>query len=423
MNTKYIDKVTVDALNKSIVDRMLLKKLSVRIYHEASLSLCPTVPMQHAYEVFEKDGTMVKDVNSNVDYENIEIRQSSNSCFSSNQEDIIYLGCFYNCWGHFITDALSKMWYLFSDEYLQNSKNKFKLAISFVDNIVQSCPSALVQLYGLLGVNEEDIIVISQSTRFRTIIIPDNSLFFYNGTRHFTRLYDETINNIVNAISPKIMGKYKKTDKIYLSRTHFTNGNADFGERGLELIFKRLGYHIIHPQEYSVEEQIAMFSSAKSLVSTAGSLGHNSVFCNPSTEVILLRKCFAIFDYQLVINQMRKLDVIYIDTHLTCFLNERPNNGPFFLYRNLNFVRFIRDRYNITVSENFSTQRYLKYARICMMRNDMKERYNAPTYYFIKLREELLQDSKKRKIFVSLTNILPKQVTRLISTIYFKFLR
>lgn len=424
LSYSYIDCDTIEALRIATRNRKDNKRMYTRVFNDASLCLCSDVSGKSFFEVFDANGYLVQDVNSNIDYSCLTYNISAKPITNKVKIDIIYLGCFNICWGHFITDALSKMWFLFSDDYLRIYKNKVKFAISFeYDQARNQCPDALLQLYKLLGIEQSDIIIINRAQIFQTIIIPDNSLFFYDGTRHFTDLYNDTIKRIVNAVSSKTKQKYKKIDKIYLSRTHFTSGNADFGERGLEKVFKKIGYHIIHPQDYSVEEQIAMYSSAKSFVSTAGSLGHNSVFCNPGTEVILLRKCFAIFDYQLVINQMRKLYVTYVDTHLTCFLNERPNNGPFFLYRNSNFVRFINDRYNVVVSENFSTQRYLKYMRICMMRNDMKDRNHAPIYYFDKLREELLYDSTKRKVFTLFAHILPQNVIKLISKIYFKYTR
>ena len=252
------------------------------------------------------------------------------------------------------------------------------------------------------------------------MIVPDNSLFFHNGTRHFTKEYTATINAITDAVPTS---QDKKYEKIYLSRAHFTKGNADFGERSLESVFKRLGYTIIHPQENSVLEQIAIFKAAKSFVSTTGSLGHNSVFCNRKTEVILLRKCWAIFDYQLVINEAKELDVTYVDTHLTCFVNDQPNNGPFYLYRNSNFCKFIKDRFNITVQEDFSTKRYMRYMRICLMRPDMKYRTQAHEYYFNKLREELQNDSWRRKMADMLSKCLPKSIIKHINALYFNIFR
>ena len=430
MKLDYLDAVSISEINfnKSL---RLAKELSTRILQNAALSYVKMEEGVTTLEVFDENRQLLSHVNPNLQYDVAREYEIVTSCVENC--DIIYLGCIWNCWGHFFTDGLAKAWYLLTDEYKNKYKGKVKVAVSFINNTLQSCPKPLLALYKLLGIDEEDILVIShththththkrelQATRFRTIIVPDNSLFFHKGTRHFTKEYTETIDAITNAVPTNTDKKY---EKIYLSRTHFTKGNADFGERSLESVFKRLGYTIIHPQEYSVLEQIAIFKAAKSFVSTTGSLGHNCVFCNRNTEVILLRKCWATFDYQLVINEAKELDVTYVDTHLTCFVNDAPNNGPFYLYRNTNFCNFIRDRFNLTVREDFSTKRYMRYMRICLMRPDMKYRTQAHDYYFNKLREELQNDSWKRRWFYRISKILPPSLTKKITSVFLKSMR
>ena len=421
MNTAYVDQPTKCDFANLAKTRRIDNELSVRVYTDAALCLTKVEGEDTSCEVLMKTNRILPNCNSNIIYDAIsELSCDDYQYIDYQDKDIIYLGCFYNCWGHFFTDGLAKAWYLLTDEYKQKYKGKVKIAISFINNTLQSCPKPLLSLYQLLGVDEEDIIVITQPTRFRSMIVPDNSLFFHDGTRHFTKDYTATIDAITNAVPANLD---KKFEKIYLSRTHFTKGNADFGERSLESVFKRFGYTIIHPQEYSVLEQIAIFKAAKSFVSTTGSLGHNSVFCNRNTEVILLRKCWATFDYQLVINEAKELVVTYVDTHLTCFVNDQSNNGPFYLYRNANFCRFIKDRFNITVREDFSTKRYMRYMRICLMRNDMKYRTQAHEYYFNKLREELQNDSWKRKIANILNQYLPKSLSKFINSLYYRIAR
>lgn len=112
-----------------------------------------------------------------------------------------------------------------------------------------------------------------------------------------------------------------------------------------------------------------------------------------------------------------------MDTHLTCFVNDAPNNGPFYLYRNANFCKFINDRFNLTVREDFSTKRYMRYMRICLMRSDMKYRTQAHEYYFNKLREELQNDNWKRKIANILNHYLPKSLTKFINSLYYGIAR
>lgn len=421
MNTAYVDQPTKCDFEGLTKTRFINKLLCVMSYTNAILCYANVESSDITCEVLIEDEGIVCNTNPNIIYDsNNNITFDNNTYTSCKDVDIVYLGCIYNCWGHFFTDGLAKAWYLLTDEYKEKYKGKVKIAISFINNTLQSCPKPLLSLYQLLGVDEEDIIVITQPTKFRSMIVPDNSLFFHNGTRHFTKEYTTTIDAITDAVPANLD---KKFEKIYLSRTHFTKGNADFGERSLESVFKRLGYTIIHPQEYSVLEQISIFKAAKSFVSTTGSLGHNSVFCNRNTEVILLRKCWATFDYQLVINEAKELDVTYVDTHLTCFVNEAPNNGPFYLYRNANFCSFIKDRFNLNVREDFSTKRYMRYMRICLMRNDMKYRTQAHEYYFNKLREELMNDSWKRRWFHKLSKILPPMLIKKITSIYLKLMR
>lgn len=417
MKVDYLDAVSIAEINFNRSLR-IDKSLKINILDNATLSFMEIEQGVMTLEVLDNKGQLLPYVNPNLQYG---VTVESNENISNLEDiDVVYLGCIWNCWGHFFTDGLAKAWYLLTDEYKQKYHGKVKLAISFINNTLQSCPKPLLSLYRLLGVNEEDIIVITQPTKFRSVIVPDNSLFFHDGMRHITKEYTTTIDAITDAVPVNLD---KKFEKIYLSRTHFTKGNADFGERSLESVFRRLGYTIIHPQEYSVLEQIAIFKAAKSFVSTTGSLGHNSVFCNRNTEVILLRKCWATFDYQLVINEAKELDVTYVDTHLTCFVNEAPNNGPFYLYRNANFCKFIKDRFNLIVREDFSTKRYMRYMRICLMRSDMKNRTQAHDYYFNKLREELQNDRWKRRWFHKLSKILPPMLTKKITSIFLKAMR
>ena len=416
MNAKYIDDPTKEEFKRLVNSRVIDKVLDVHAYKEATLCPLFVEPEEESIEILQPDGSIVLEVNSNIYYE----PPFGSICIDVKyeiDETYIYLGCIYKCWGHYITDGLSKAWYLLTDEYKNKYSGRVKIAVSFIGNNVVSIPSQLLELYELLGVNTQDIIVVSEPTKIRELIVPDNSLFFHNGSRHFTKEYRNVINAITNSVEPI---KSRKYEKVYLSRTRFTKGNADFGEKSLENVFRLLGYKVMHPQEHSVREQIAMFKTAKSFVSTTGSLGHNSVFCNPGTEIILLRKCFAIFDYQLVINEAKDLKVTYVDTHLSCFVNNQANNGPFFLYRNANFCSFVKDRYNLKVSKNFSTKRYMRYMRICMMRGDMKYRNQAPDFYFEKLKYELQNDSWKRDIIKKLGPIVSTKILNKFTGTYFK---
>lgn len=248
MKVDYLDAVSIAEINFNRSLR-LDKSLKINILDNATLSFMEIEQGVMTLEVLDNKGQLLPYVNPNLQYG---VTVESNENVSNSEDiDVVYLGCIWNCWGHFFTDGLAKAWYLLTDEYKEKYKGKVKIAISFINNTLQSCPKPLLSLYQLFGVDEEDIILITQPTKFRSVIVPDNSLFFHNNTRHFTKEYTATIDAITNAVPSN---PDRKFEKIYLSRTHFTKGNADFGERSLEAVFKRIGYTIIHPQEYSVLE-------------------------------------------------------------------------------------------------------------------------------------------------------------------------
>lgn len=37
-------------------------------------------------------------------------------------EDVIYIGFLHSCYGHFITDSISKLWYIHTEEYINKPK-------------------------------------------------------------------------------------------------------------------------------------------------------------------------------------------------------------------------------------------------------------------------------------------------------------
>lgn len=424
MNTNllYLDPPTIDKFEeRANVSRLLSKVLKVKAIDNGILAQCESEPNYFAYEVFDKHGILLKGTNPNVIYQNTYPSLILDDSIKKVDQTVIFLGTIMDCWGHYFTDGISKLWFLKTEEYKSITENNHvKFAISFAYKQNLKIPQPLLSLYHLLGIHEEDLVIINNPVQYSKIYIPDNSLFMYGNTRYFTAEYSCTIDDITSQVAPINNEKY---DKIYLSRAHFLKGNADFGEKYIERVFKSLNYTIIHPQEYTVEEQISIFQQAKSVITTSGSLAHNSVFCQAKTDVVILNKCCATIDYQFVIDEVKQLNVNYVDVHLTCFTNLNPNLGPFYLYINDNLVRFIKDKYDRHVNSNFSTSLFFKYTRLCMKREDFKNRNQAPEYYYQKLRAELLQDSWEKRYYEVFDKMMPRQLMGIMKRIYYNLYR
>lgn len=249
----------------------------------------------------------------------------------------IYMGFYNPCWGHAITDNLKKLWFVETDickKFIAEGAIFIYLTVSN-----QPMPEYINRLFELAGVELASFELVTELSRFKKIIIPDNSFIADNGQRLFTKEYKKTIETIkINCSETKEI----LPEKIYFTRTKIIN-DRDFGEKTIERVFKKKGFFIVSPELFSVEEQINMLSHCHSFAATEGSISHNAVFCNSGTAVTIIRKCNDVNKYQMAVNEAADVNVTYIDAHRSTKVpKEAPWVGPFFLYYNYNIKQWSR---------------------------------------------------------------------------------
>lgn len=249
---------------------------------------------------------------------------------SYTKETAIYLGLLIEGWGHGITDNIKKIWFLRTEV----CKNLLASGaqIIYVTNSNEELPGHIKKVISLAGYDIDEWKRVVSPTVYDEVYVPDNSFYCMNMStsegreRYFTKEFVETISNIKSMISPK-----GSNLKMYLSRKRFHNHFRDIGEERVEKEFVKKGYTAFSPETLSVEEQIGMYMSASSIVATEGSIAHNALFCNPNTEIVLLRKANYINNYQKAINELVDADVKYIDVHLYEEDNGHMASGPFYV--------------------------------------------------------------------------------------------
>lgn len=257
-------------------------------------------------------------------------------------ETAIYMGFYNPCWGHAITDNLKKLWFLKTDKCKELLEQGAKLIYLTIDN--QPMPKYIYRLFALVGVDLSKFELITDLSRFARIIVPDNSFIADNGQRYFTRPYVDTIAKIkANVISQNTV--YPECpEKIYFTRTQLKS-NRDIGEESIEKVFTKRGYTVVAPEQHSVDEQIQMLMHCKSFAATEGSISHNAVFCEPGTDIVIIRKCNDVNKYQMAVNEVANVNVTYIDAHhSTKVPKNAPWVGPFYLYINSKVETFYGGR-------------------------------------------------------------------------------
>lgn len=288
----------------------------------------------------------------------------NNEAILYDDSEVLFLGCFYNCWGHSITDSLRFLWVFLPfyrkklDQRLYSLKMVYITAGGINGSIIGK---NFRDILNTLGINVSDIVEVKESTKYKKVYVPEACFAEDEKTieKHFTKKYQEVINFIISKIDCSSQDSSTKT--IYLSRTHWQHGlrRKDFGERTIEKAI--LKYYpeceIVYPENLTFFEQVELLSKCNKLITTEGSIGHNAVFLPLGSEIVLLQKCWLRNRYQKAINESRQLKVTYLkaywNNHL---LNEKynPMIGPFFLCVTDEIAKYLGCNFKISIGERFT---------------------------------------------------------------------
>ena len=222
------------------------------------------------------------------------------------KETVIYGGICFGAFGHLLTESMCRLWYAFENEY----------------RIVMLLPPDVkhinMDIFDLMGIRDR-ILFLKEPTRFEKVIVPDQTLRL-----HFDYKTEHCIpyEKIIQA-APKM-----NYEKIYLTRSHLKNTN-DINEEYFEKFFRKRGYVIIAPEEYSFEEQVGIINAAKDVICTMGTLSHLALFCQEGVNLTIIRRDDrSTLLPQTLINQLKRLKVYYVDaTHN--FLPTQHTGGVF----------------------------------------------------------------------------------------------
>ena len=281
--------------------------------------------------------------------------------------DVVYLGNLEDHFGHFLLEHTNRAY--------PSLKDKFKDTKYVLVNNRQfeSVPEFTYIFFKFLGIRKQDIIILTKTTRFKNVYVPD---ICFNIPNISSKAFSNTFNKVLANTPTK--GGYKK---IYVSRTALGNRKT-FGEEKIQNIFAKNGYKIISPENLSLERQISLMKNCKSLAGVAGSALHLALFMPKNGTVIQLKRNRLLkdnSDTQHLICQTKRLDFILIDTaiekHKTHHWSGFPQiiGSTKYLRQFLKDQRFIYSDSDLEPDEK-SWQEYIKEFRKCggFMRYQLK---------------------------------------------------
>lgn len=201
---------------------------------------------------------------------------------------------------------------------------------------------SIQEFFQLLGIKNEQLIDIRKPTKFRKIIIPEQS-FLRN--QYYTDEYRLITDTAYNNIDKSNLFPY---EKIYFSRVGFIEKNSpnkECGEREIQDTFKKNGYIILDPEKLTVQEQIFYVKNCKEFVVIPGGASANAVFASDHTKRIYIRKAFTTIPDMFQIDQMTNADRV---TFIDCYYEPYKifplgyGYGPHFIGKTSEFRSFLK---------------------------------------------------------------------------------
>ncbi|MDE6251011.1 MAG: glycosyltransferase family 61 protein [Alphaproteobacteria bacterium] len=189
--------------------------------------------------------------------------------------DVMYLGNVYPQFGHFMLEHMNRAWGLLRPECAGRK------VVLINDKHINPVPEYMYKFIELMGVPRSDIIILNETTRFRSVAVPSQSFEI-----------DQWANAVFSSAFEHIAENVKdgsKYEKIYMSRDALGERRT-YGEAAVQRIFEKNGFKIIRPETLSLDKQIALMKNCKVLAGCAGTALHMAVFMPRFGTVIQIKR-------------------------------------------------------------------------------------------------------------------------------------
>lgn len=191
--------------------------------------------------------------------------------------------------GHFAAESLGRIW------AMRDLSAEFDAVVFFARIPGKPIPGYAMSLLKLIDPTR-DFILVTEPTQFEVLAVPDQLVHERLG---FVRGHPA----VIEMCAPLTRIGEKGKRKLYVSRSKLKPYEGGFLlEDIIEKNLIREGYEIIHPQNMTIEEQLAAYNSAESLIFAEGSSLHLYTLVARSDQnafVVWRRKMANTFQWQL----------------------------------------------------------------------------------------------------------------------------
>lgn len=266
-----------------------------------------------------------------------------NSSIETIEETIIYIPIIPKHWGHFLIDAVCRLWIFLDENYKDKNYRIYYNSWNFEKNELSGNYRKLFEYFGIY----QNMYPIEKVIQAPMVLIP-------SATMSFSKSYNKEYKNIFKYLTKIILksdcvSTLEKKDRIYFTRSNLsTSKMKEIGEKDIELIFEENGFSILSPEKLSLEEQVFYFHNAEIVASMSGTIMHNIVFAGNDTKLWIMNRTCMPNHPQLILNKLFENEVINVDVYAKETLKHPRDygTGPFWIELNINF-KFLCESYEL----------------------------------------------------------------------------
>ena len=243
-------------------------------------------------------------------------------------EEVIFAGVLFDHYGHLLTDSTARLWYV-----LAHPEKKCRIVFLRSPRKARWAPEDPMPLFAMAGIDPARIEIVERPTRFRNAIVPEEAVYSLDAFRPEWISFFDAVRAHVEPSPHR---------KVYFSRAHFKRNDVH-NEDLFEDYFRNLGYHVVHPEDCTLREEISCAAGADEIVATIGTLSHQFLFCRPGTRATVLLRTSNVVPLQLLVGAARGLRSDYVAT----FRNPLPtyhSDGVFYLAPTPRFRSYLEAR-------------------------------------------------------------------------------
>ncbi len=205
------------------------------------------------------------------------------------EEEVIYLGWYFDHFGHFLLESLARTWVL--------PQLDPKMKVVFHRERPDPPGGTTRLMLELLGIPPERILFLDQQTRLRRVIVPEPRYEISHAAHTWlARPYHQIARAVLGDDTGDI------TDQpLYLSRRLLSSRQRPIiGEFELEEVCRDNGFLVAHPETMTLPDQIRLVNRHREIVTSAGSAAYLLLFALDPGRLHVLTTDLPFVDYFLI---------------------------------------------------------------------------------------------------------------------------